>query len=75
MFLLLLKILLIFLIGHFLYNAFTYQSTVVASIVGSLIVSLVMMVLTFQYNLRKQSMERCIIIWIVTDWKRIRWSI
>lgn len=57
MFLLLLKILLIFLIGHFLYNAFTCQSTVVASIVGSLIVSLVMMVLTFQYNLRKQSIR------------------
>lgn len=52
-----LKILLIFLIGYFLYNAFTCQSTVVASITGSLVVSLVMMVLTFQYNLRKQSIR------------------
>ena len=43
--------------GYFFYNVFTYQSTVVTSIVGSLIVSLVMMVLTFQYNLRKQSIR------------------
>ena len=57
MFLLLLKILLLFLMGYFFYNVFTYQSTVVTSIVGSLIVSLVMMVLTFQYNLRKQSIR------------------
>lgn len=55
--LLLLKILLLFLMGYFFYNVFTYQSTVVTSIVGSLIVSLVMMVLTFQYNLRKQSIR------------------
>ena len=53
----LLKLIFISAVLYFLYYIFTCQSIIAISIVSSFLVSLVMMVLTFQYNLRKQSVR------------------